>query len=55
MSESIPLMFEQVRIFAIADNQGLINWNCGAIDGFSASVLTSDTNPITKVYFGEIG
>ena len=33
------------RILAIADSQGLINWNYGAVDGSSCSVLTRRKPP----------
>ena len=45
--------FEQLqsRILAIADSNGLINWNYGAIDGSACSVLTSEETSDKAVRF----
>lgn len=41
----------QARILATADSQGLINWNYGAIDSSSCSVLTSEVSSDRAVRF----
>ncbi len=41
----------QSRILAIADNKGLINWNFGAVDGSSCSVLYAEETSARAVRF----
>ena len=41
----------QSRVLGIAQNQGMINWNYGAIDGSSCSVLTSEETSDRAVRF----
>ena len=41
----------QSRILAIAEDRGLINWNYGAIDGSSCSVLYAEETSARAVRF----